>query len=60
MTAVWHGPAEWENPAPRRYGPVGRVAVISDVHTNVAALSAVLAYIEAADVDLVVSCGDLT
>lgn len=60
MTSVWYGPAGWEDPAPRRYGPVSRVAVISDVHTNVAALTAVLAEIEAADVDLVVSCGDLT
>jgi putative phosphoesterase len=60
MTAVWHGPAPWEGPAPRRYGPVDRVAVVSDVHANVAALTAVLADIEAADVDLIVSCGDLT
>jgi len=34
--------------------------VISDVHGNVPALTAVLAEIESADVDLVVSCGDLT
>jgi predicted phosphodiesterase len=60
MTAVCHGPAAWEGPAPRRYGPVGRVAVVSDVHTNLAALTAVLADIDAADADLVVSCGDLT
>jgi putative phosphoesterase len=60
MTPVWHGPAPWEDPAPRRYGPVGKVAVVSDVHANVAALTAVLADIEEADVDLVVSCGDLT
>jgi putative phosphoesterase len=60
MTTAWHGPASWEGPAPQRYGPVGRVAVVSDVHTNVAALTAVLADIDAADVDLVVSCGDLT
>jgi putative phosphoesterase len=60
MTAVWYGPAAWEDPAPARYGPVSRVAVVSDVHTNVAALTAVLADIEAADADLVVSCGDLT
>lgn len=38
----------------------GRVAVISDVHANVPALTAVLAEIKAAGVDLVVSCGDLT
>jgi predicted phosphodiesterase len=55
-----HGPAGWEAREVRRYGPVGRVAVISDVHANVAALSAVLADIEAAGPDLVVSCGDLT
>src|SRR5580692_4027856 len=60
MTAVCYGPAGWEDPVPHRYGPVGRVAVVSDVHTNVAALSAVLADIEAAGPDLVVSCGDLT
>ena len=60
MTDVWHGPAGWEDPAPRRYGPVNRVAVVSDVHANVAALTAVLADIEAAGVELIVSCGDLT
>jgi putative phosphoesterase len=60
MTTVWHGPAAWEGPTPRRYGPVGRVAVISDVHANIAALTAVLADIEPADVDLIISCGDLT
>jgi putative phosphoesterase len=60
MAIVWHGPAAWEGPAPRRYGPVGRVAVVSDVHANVPALTAVLADIEAADVDLIVSNGDLT
>jgi predicted phosphodiesterase len=60
MTTVWYGPAAWEGPAPRRYGPVARVAVMSDVHANVAALTAVLADIEAADADLIVSCGDLT
>ena len=60
MADVWHGPAGWEDPAPRRYGPVSRVAVVSDVHANVAALTAVLADIEAADVELIVSCGDLT
>ena len=38
MTTAWYGPAAWEGPAPRRYGPVGRVAVVSDVHANVAAL----------------------
>jgi predicted phosphodiesterase len=56
---VLHGPAAWERDVPR-YGPVRRVAVISDVHTNVAALTAVLAEIEAAEPDLIVSCGDLT
>lgn len=60
MNAVWHGQAAWEGPVPRRYGPVGRVAVMSDVHANIAALTAVLADIELADVDRVVSCGDLT
>jgi predicted phosphodiesterase len=60
MTAVCYGPAAWENPQPPRYGPVGRVAVVSDVHTNVAALTAVLADIEAAGADLIISCGDLT
>lgn len=53
------GPAAWEGPT-QRYGPVRRVAVVSDVHANVPALTAVLAEIEAADVDLVLSCGDLT
>jgi predicted phosphodiesterase len=38
----------------------GRVAVLSDVHANVPALAAVLARIEEAEVDLVISCGDLT
>jgi putative phosphoesterase len=60
MTTVWYGPASWEDPAPQRYGPVSRVAVVSDVHANVPALTAVLADIEAADADLIVSCGDLT
>ena len=60
MSDVCYGPAGWEDQAPRRYGPVGRVAVVSDVHTNVAALTAVLADIEAAGPDLIVSCGDLT
>jgi putative phosphoesterase len=59
MSTVLHGPAGWEGDA-ARYGPVRRVAVISDVHTNVAALTAVLAEIEAAEPDLIVSCGDLT
>ncbi len=30
MTAACYGPAAWEDPAPRRYGPVDRVAVVSD------------------------------
>lgn len=59
MRVTVHGPASWEGPA-QRYGPVRRVAVVSDVHTNVAALTAVLADIEACAADLVVSCGDLT
>lgn len=37
-----------------------RVAVFSDVHGNVPALAAVLAGAAASEVDLVVSCGDLT
>jgi putative phosphoesterase len=60
VSAVWHGPAAWEGSVPGRYGPVGRVAAVSDVHANVAALTAVLAEIEAAGVDLIISCGDLT
>lgn len=36
-----------------------RIAVISDVHANPAALRAVLADINAAAPDAVVSCGDL-
>jgi predicted phosphodiesterase len=59
MPVTRHGPAAWEGPA-ARYGPVRMVAVVSDVHANVAALRAVLAEIEAAEPDLVVSCGDLT
>lgn len=59
MDAIMYGPADWERDVPR-YGPVDRVAVISDVHANVPALEAVLAEIEQANVDLVVSCGDLT
>ena len=49
MTTVWHGPAAWEDTAPRRYALVGRAAVISDVHVSVAALTAVLANIDPAD-----------
>jgi len=37
-----------------------RVAVISDVHGNVPALAAVLDEVAASNVDLIVSCGDLT
>jgi putative phosphoesterase len=37
-----------------------KVAVIADVHGNAPALTAVLAEIEREDVDLIVSCGDLT
>ncbi|MER5387232.1 metallophosphoesterase family protein [Streptomyces sp. NPDC002688] len=54
-----HGPAHWEGP-PRRYGPVARVAVLSDVHANIPALDAVLAEPDVASADLVVLCGDLT
>lgn len=54
-----HGPANWEGP-PRRYGPVARVAVLSDVHANIPALDAVLAEPDVASADLVVLCGDLT
>ena len=36
-----------------------RVAVVSDVHGNLPALEAVLAEVEAADVDAVVCCGDV-
>jgi predicted phosphodiesterase len=59
LPPVLHGPAAWERDVPR-YGPVRRVAVVSDVHTNLAALTAVLTEIEAAEPDLIVSCGDLT
>ena len=59
VDTVLHGPAGWEGP-PRRYGPVGRVAVLSDTHGNVAALEAVLAEPEVSTADLVVLCGDLT
>jgi putative phosphoesterase len=59
MQPVLYGPAGWEREVPR-YGPVSKVAVVSDVHTNVAALTAVLAEIEQEAPDLVVSCGDLT
>lgn len=44
----------------RRYGPVDRVAVLSDVHANIPALTAVLAEVERVDPDFVVFCGDLT
>jgi len=59
MVPMLYGPAAWEREVPR-HGPVGTVAVVSDVHTNVAALTAVLADIEREAPDLVVSCGDLT
>jgi putative phosphoesterase len=39
---------------------VKKVAVISDVHGNAVALSAVLAELEREQPDLIVSCGDLT
>ncbi|MFD0330772.1 metallophosphoesterase family protein [Streptacidiphilus monticola] len=54
-----HGPADGEGP-PRRYGPVSRVAVLSDIHGNVPALRAVLAEPEVRAAELVVLCGDLT
>ena len=57
--SAWQGPRPDEGP-PRRYGPVARVAVLSDVHGNVPALAAVLAERDVADADLVVLCGDLT
>jgi predicted phosphodiesterase len=60
VPATYHGPAAWEGPQVSRFGPVGQVALVSDVHANVAALTAVLAEIEMAGVDLIVSCGDLT
>ncbi len=60
MLATYHGPAEWEGPDVSRFGPVRQVAVVSDVHANVAALTAVLAEIETVGADLIVSCGDLT
>lgn len=53
------GPAPGEGPA-RRYGPVRRVAVLSDVHANTPALEAVLVQARALEPDLVVFCGDLT
>ncbi|MGW0970731.1 metallophosphoesterase family protein [Streptomyces sp. NPDC002516] len=54
-----HGPANWEGP-PRRYGPVARVAVLSDVHANIPAFEAVLAEPDVVAADFVVLCGDLT
>ena len=56
---VLHGPRDHERPT-RRYGPVGVVAALSDVHGNVPALAAVLAEPDVASADLVVICGDLT
>jgi len=53
------GPAVGEGPA-RRYGPADRVAVLSDVHANVPALTAVLVEVESWRPDLVVFNGDLT
>jgi predicted phosphodiesterase len=54
-----YGPRPGEGPA-ARYGPVDRVAVLSDVHANLPALEAVLAEVAASEADLVVFCGDLT
>jgi putative phosphoesterase len=59
MDDTWFGPAPGEGPA-RRYGPARRVAVLSDVHANTAALDAVLDDVLAEAPDLVVVCGDLT
>ncbi|MHA6758226.1 metallophosphoesterase family protein [Streptacidiphilus sp. PAMC 29251] len=56
---VLHGPRDGEGPT-RWYGPVGVVAVLSDVHGNVPALAAVLAEPDVGSADLVVICGDLT
>ncbi|MEY9933819.1 putative phosphodiesterase [Catenulispora sp. GP43] len=59
MSSEFYGPASWEGQA-KRYGPVDRVAVLSDVHANVPALRAVLAEPEVAAASLVVFNGDLT
>lgn len=42
------------------FGPVERLAVLSDVHANVPALEAVLAEPDVRAADLVLFCGDLT
>jgi putative phosphoesterase len=54
-----HGPGSDEDPA-KVYGPVDRVAVLSDVHGNVPALAAVLAELAQSPPDLIVFVGDLT
>lgn len=59
MSSEFFGPASWEGRA-KRYGPVDRVAVLSDVHANVPALRAVLAEPDVAAASLVVFNGDLT
>ena len=59
MSAELHGPASWEGPA-KRLGPVSRVAVLSDVHANIPALTAVLAERDVRAADLIVFNGDLT
>lgn len=59
MEPVLHGPRDGEGAAPW-LGPVGRVAVLSDVHANVPALTAVLDEPDVRAADLVVFCGDLT
>jgi predicted phosphodiesterase len=59
MTVEMYGPWAGEGPI-RRYGPVARVAVLSDVHANVPALAAVLAEPDVVGAQLVVFCGDLT
>jgi predicted phosphodiesterase len=60
VVATHHGPAELESARVSHFGPVRQVAVVSDVHANVEALTAVLAEVETVGVDLIVSCGDLT
>jgi predicted phosphodiesterase len=59
MSSEFHGPSSWEG-QPKRYGPVDRVAVLSDVHANVPALRAVLAEPDVAGASLIVFNGDLT
>ena len=44
---------------PGHHGPVPRVAVLSDLHSNLEALESVLAEVRAAGVERVVVCGDI-